>query len=259
MRGSSPRMTSPAKLPHFPSGFRIFTSSAWMNSLPQTRLPDFSGSSSPSMPLTMPPASRTMIWPAAMSQGCRLRSQWPSRRPAATKAMSSEAAPNRRSPATLFWISVISWRDKSWSTRPICGSPQPLVVEEGALAAFGDIEVVIGRIVDQAGDDDAVALQADRNRKLRDAVQEIGGAVERIDDPGVALVGAFARAPFLADEAVTPPRLGEVVVQHLLGALVGQGDEIRRPLQRHLEIFHLAEVTLEAAAGAARGFDHDVD
>ncbi len=56
-------------------GLRIFTSSAWTNSLPQTTWPVFSGSSSPSMPLTMPPASRTMIWPAAMSQGCRLRSQ----------------------------------------------------------------------------------------------------------------------------------------------------------------------------------------
>src|ERR1700688_233914 len=60
---------------HFPSGFRIFTSSAWMCSLPQITSPVFSGSSSPSMPETMPPASRTMIWPAAMSQACRLRSQ----------------------------------------------------------------------------------------------------------------------------------------------------------------------------------------
>ena len=57
------------------SGFRIFTSSACTNSLPQTTCPVFSGSSSPSMPETMPPASRIMIWPAAMSQGCRLRSQ----------------------------------------------------------------------------------------------------------------------------------------------------------------------------------------
>ena len=98
------------------------------------------------------------------------------------------------------------------------GDAQPLIVEEGALAALGDIEVVIGRIVDQAGDHGALALQADRNRELRDAVQEIGGAVERIDDPGVALVVAFAGAAFLADEAVARPRLGEIGVQHLLGA-----------------------------------------
>jgi hypothetical protein len=60
---------------YFSSGFRIFTSSAWTNSLPQIRLPVLSGSSSPAMPLTVPPASRTMICPAAMSHGCRLRSQ----------------------------------------------------------------------------------------------------------------------------------------------------------------------------------------
>ena len=139
------------------------------------------------------------------------------------------------------------------------GDAQPLVVEERALAALGDVELVIGGIVDHAGDDGALALQADRDRELRDAVQEVGGAVERIDDPGVALVGAFAAAAFLADEAVARPRLGEVLVQHFLGALVGLGDEVRRPLQRHLQMLDLAEVALEAAAGAARGFHHDVD
>src|SRR3981081_55974 len=48
---------------YFPSGFKSFTSSAWMNSLPQITLPVLSGSSSPSMPETMPSASRTMICP----------------------------------------------------------------------------------------------------------------------------------------------------------------------------------------------------
>ncbi len=139
------------------------------------------------------------------------------------------------------------------------GDAQALVVEEGALAAFGDVELIIGRIIDQAGDHRALALQADRYRELRDAVQEVGGAVERIDDPDVALVGAFAMAAFLADETVARPRLGEVGVQHLLGALVGHGDEIGGSLQRYLKILDLAEVALETAAGAARGFDHDVD
>jgi hypothetical protein len=60
---------------YFPSGFSIFTSSRCTNSLPQTTCPVLSGSSSPAMPETTPPASRIMIWPAATSQGCRLRSQ----------------------------------------------------------------------------------------------------------------------------------------------------------------------------------------
>ena len=61
--------------PYFPSGFNIFTNSPCTNSLPQITCPVFSGSSLPSMPDIVPPASRTMICPAAMSQGCRLRSQ----------------------------------------------------------------------------------------------------------------------------------------------------------------------------------------
>lgn len=60
---------------YFSSGFRIFTSSPCTYSFPQTTCPVFSGSSLPSMPEIVPPASRTMICPAAMSQGCRLRSQ----------------------------------------------------------------------------------------------------------------------------------------------------------------------------------------
>jgi hypothetical protein len=64
---------------------------------------------------------------------------------------------------------------------------------------------------------------------------------------------------FLAEETVTRPGLVEVGVEHFLGALVGERDEIGRALQRHLEMLDLAEVALEAAAGAARGLDHDVD
>ena len=87
------------------------------------------------------------------------------------------------------------------------GDAQAPVVEEGALAALGGEQLVVGRIVDQAGDDRALALERDRDREVRDAVQEVGGAVERIDDPGVGLVGAFARAAFLAEEAVARARL----------------------------------------------------
>ena len=90
-------------------------------------------------------------------------------------------------------------------------------------------------------------------------MQEVRGAVERIDDPGVGLVLTRARAAFLSEEAVTRPRLGEVAMQHLFGAMVGQRDEIGGALQRYLQVLDLAEVALEAAARASRGFDHDVD
>ena len=101
------------------------------------------------------------------------------------------------------------------------GDADALLVQEGALAALGDEHLVVGRIVDQAGDHRALALERDRNRELRNAVQEIGGAVERIDDPAVRLVGALALAAFLAEKAVTGPRLAQFGEQRLLGAAVG--------------------------------------
>src|SRR5271170_6788510 len=55
-----------------PSGFKIFTSSAWTNSLPQITLPVLSGSSSPAMPETMPPASRTMNQPGRHVPGLQV-------------------------------------------------------------------------------------------------------------------------------------------------------------------------------------------
>src|SRR6202012_3978314 len=43
----------------------------------------------------------------------------------------------------------------------------PLVVEEGALAALGDEQLLVRGIVDDAGDDRALALQRDRDGELR--------------------------------------------------------------------------------------------
>ncbi len=102
------------------------------------------------------------------------------------------------------------------------GDAHALVVEVRALALLGEEQVVIGRIVDEARDQLAFALKPDRHGEMRNAVQEVGGAVERIDDPDIGLVGAFARAAFLADEAVAGPRLGQFLVKRLLGALVGE-------------------------------------
>ena len=137
--------------------------------------------------------------------------------------------------------------------------PQPAVVEEGALAAFGDEKLVGDRIVDHAGDDGAGALQPDRDGELRNAVQEIRGAVERIDDPGVGAVGALVLAAFFAEEAVARAGLGEFGAKCFLGLAIGGGDEIARALERDLEIFDLAEVALQCARGLARRGNHDVD
>src|SRR5262249_18518839 len=112
--------------------------------------------------------------------------------------------------------------------------PQRVIGEEGALAALGGEHLVIDGIVDDAGDDGAFALEPDRDRKVGNSVQKIQRAVERIDDPAVSLVAAFARAAFLAQKTVAGTRMLEFLAQDFLGAPVGSSDEIGRPLERRL-------------------------
>ena len=60
-----------------------------------------------------------------------------------------------------------------------------LFIQVGAGALGGGEQVVAGRVVDDGLRDLAALLQRDRYAILRKAVDEIGGAVERIDDPDV--------------------------------------------------------------------------
>jgi len=124
---------------------------------------------------------------------------------------------------------------------------------------LGGEHLVGHRIVDQARDQDSFALERNGNGELRDAVQEIRGAVERIDDPGVRLVGAFAASTFLAQETVTRPCLGKFGVERFFGAAVGGRDEIGRTLERDLQVLDLAEIALERARRLAGGGNHDVE
>src|SRR4029453_2243581 len=80
-------------------------------------------------------------------------------------------------------------------------------------------------LVDHGGDDLALALEADRDGEVRHAVQEVGRAVERIDDPAVAAV-ALGLAAFLAEEAVLGAGTRELGAQRALGLDVGVADEV---------------------------------
>src|SRR5215813_13663542 len=165
--------------------------------------------------------------------------------------------------AREFHVAAAGMRERAGDDRvgqPLARRhPQPLIVEEGALAALGGEQLVIGGVVDDAGDHGAFALEPDRDRKVRNSVQKIQRAVERIDDPAVSLIAAFARATLLAQKTVAGARMLELVAQDLLGAAVGGGDEIGRPLERRLQVLDLAEIALERAARLARGLDHHVE
>ena len=133
---------------------------------------------------------------------------------------------------------------------------QAAIVAERPLSLFGHVHIIVCRIVDDAGDDLPFALQRDRDREHRDRVQEIGRRVERIDVPGVALVGSFDPPALLHDKAVARPRLREFLIERLFRALVGEADKIAGAFHRHLQFADLAEIALEAAAGLDRGAGH---
>src|SRR5262245_11682391 len=109
-----------------------------------------------------------------------------------------------------------------------------LIIQERALALFGHEHFIACRIVDQAGNHGAVALERHRNCEVGDAVQKIGGAVERIYDPHMTLVSAFATATFFTEKTIARSCLHELRVDGFFGATVGGRNEIGRALQRNL-------------------------
>ena len=139
------------------------------------------------------------------------------------------------------------------------GHPEAAVVEIGADAFFGPEHLVAGRLVDQPGNDLAIAFERDRDRKMRDPVQEIGGAVERVDDPAVVWIGSFGRALFLEQQTIAGAGAQQLGLQCALGAQIGGRDEIARALDRDLQLLDFAEIAVEGAGRLERGVGHDVD
>ena len=99
-------------------------------------------------------------------------------------------------------------------------------------------------------------LRGDRDGEVGNAVEEVAGAVERIDDP--ARLARIARdlAAFLASGS--PSRAALLAVRPIASVrpLIGPGHEVRRPLAADLELLDLAEVAPQAAARLARGALH---
>src|SRR5437867_12566043 len=94
---------------------------------------------------------------------------------------------------------------------------------------------------------------------MRNPVQKVQRAVERVDDPAMRLVAAFACAAFFAQKAIPRPRMLELLAQDFLRALIRGGYEIGRPFEGGLQVLNFTEVALERAARLARGLDHHVE
>ena len=89
--------------------------------------------------------------------------------------------------------------------------------------------------------------------------EEIGRAVERVDDPGVLAIGAGNLAAFFHQKGIGRAGLLEFVKHDLFGPQVGLGNEVGRTLARDLEVFDLVEIARQRLAGLDGGADHDVE
>ncbi len=141
------------------------------------------------------------------------------------------------------------------------GDPDAAAIEGGAAATAGGEFLFAQRIIDHAVLHPALDLQGDGHRVLGKAVDEIGGAVERIDHPQV--IGAFALAgqfaAFLGEDAVVRVRLADDVDDACLGGLVHLGDEVVGLLAIHLErvaVLRRAADQVARLAGGSQGNVH---
>src|SRR5262249_58149926 len=98
-----------------------------------------------------------------------------------------------------------------------------------ALPAREDL--ALHDIVDHARRELAVLLERDRHREVRDAVQEVGGAVQRIDDEAWGAGRSLAITVTLLEKLVVGGiRPGQHAMDDLLRPEVGARNEVARGL-----------------------------
>jgi hypothetical protein len=91
-------------------------------------------------------------------------------------------------------------------------------------------------------------------------VDEVGGAVERIDDPQVvAVLGPMCASRFLGQDAVARIGLEQRVDDHAFRCVVDLGDEVVRVLDVDLQQVDVERCAIDDRARRARRLDGDVE
>jgi len=131
------------------------------------------------------------------------------------------------------------------------------VVEGGAAAAGGTVQILGIGGVDHAVFQLALDLDADRHGVVGQTMQEVGGAVERIDDPQHFVVAVLSA--FLAQHGVLRIGLADDFDDFAFRAAVHLGDEIVAALALDQQLVDAISVAHDEVAGGTRGGNSDVD
>ena len=82
---------------------------------------------------------------------------------------------------------------------------------------------------------------------------EVGGAVERVNEPAIVAAG-IDQALFFTENIVTRPTRLDALPDQDLGLAVGHGDQVRIALVLHLHM--LLEISHQQSAGFAGNLRH---
>jgi hypothetical protein len=103
----------------------------------------------------------------------------------------------------------------------------------------------------------AVLDQGDGYAEMREAVQVVAGAVERVDDPGEA-AGTLGAA-FLAEDGVIGRGPTQFLDDDRFGLAVDFAGVVQPVLFHDVERVELVHVAQQDVAGGAGGLDHEGD
>ena len=114
----------------------------------------------------------------------------------------------------------------------------------------------------RAGDGAAVVEDADRRGVEREAVDEVGGAVDGVDDPDELVVGIGVGVDLLADDAVGGEALRDALAEEALDGVVDLADGVARGVAVVAVVLVLdGDLVLErsddALTGEARELERD--
>src|SRR5437667_929213 len=148
-------------------------------------------------------------------------------------------------------------RDEGALERARLADPHAVIVEVRARAAARGEQLPTHRVVDHRVLEAPPHLAGDRDGKHRKAVQKVGRAVERIDDPEcIVLAGPAA---LLGEERVLRVVTADDADDFLLRGVVDLGDEVVAPLGGDGERLEAVQASDDDLARAARCPHGDVE
>ena len=140
----------------------------------------------------------------------------------------------------------------------LVADPDAAAVQLGADAATGGEQLLAHRIVDHRVFQPALDFGRQRHREHREAVEEVGGAVERIDDP--QRVGLAAGAASLRRETRGPGDCAGWCSMISRSAMRSTSvTKSLRPLVRDPDAVQPVDIADDDVASAASGADADIE